>query len=123
MFRRLTLLSIIVCAAITLHSCGTPTPDDVAEKIERNASLNTSDYDVMLDYLQEATDAMVPRLKATRSVGDMEFVEADISKLYPLADEFNTALLRDFPNLTGSQTERIASMRRQAQEAVGSKKY
>lgn len=117
------LLTIILSVMASLISCGTPSTDDVAKKIESNAELSSTDYDVMLDYLQEATDAMVPRLKATRSVGDMEFVENDINKQYPLTDAFNTALLRDFPKLSGTQTQRMASMRTEAQEAVAGKKF
>ena len=123
MFRKILLLFLILGTAAIVVGCLSATPDEVAEKIAADSSLNSSDYDVMLDYLQTATDAMIPRLKATRSVGDMEFVEADIQKQYPLVDAFNTALLRDFPNLSAEQTQRMASMRTQAQEAVSGKKF
>lgn len=123
MIRNILLTLTIICAVAMLTSCAKPSPDDIAAKIEHQEELSSSDYDVMLDYLQQATDAMIPRLKATRTVADMEIVENEIQKEFPMTDIFNTALLLDFPKLSASQTERMAAMRSSAQEAVSGKKF
>lgn len=117
MTKTFSRLIIAVSIGIAGASCSGHDVADVATKIDEGKSLDNSDYDLMLDYLEEATEASLPRLKETRTMGDIERIEAEMSERYPYAAQFSTALLHDYPRLSSSQTERMSAIRDQAREA------
>ena len=118
MSRIFILTALSVMSAIFLFSCSSPSPDAIAEKIERNEKLNADDYDAMLDYLSEATECLVPRLKEARTVEDMETIDADNNKRFPHTDLFGATLLHDYPHLSQQQALRLADIRTEAQKAL-----
>ncbi len=116
---RKTFSRLIIALSIGIAgaSCSSNDIAGVATKIDEGKSLDSGDYDLMLDYLEEATEASLPRLKETRTMGDIERIEAEMSERYPYATRFSTALLHDYPHLSSSQAERMSSIRDQAREA------
>ncbi|MDE6100274.1 MAG: hypothetical protein K2G01_04450 [Paramuribaculum sp.] len=111
--RLITALS----TATVILSCSGDGVTEIADKIENGKPLDSNDYDQMLDYLETATEASVPRLKEALTTGDVERIESEMSEEYPYAGPFGTALLHDYPELSASQIDRMSSIRQKAREA------
>lgn len=118
MLRIAVSFALSLCFALTFISCGSSSPDAVAKKIEAGQPLTEDDYDVMLGYLAEATDRLVPRLKEARTVEDMEAVDADNRRQFPHTDLFGATLLHDYPRLTAKQSQRLTELRDNARKAL-----
>lgn len=102
-------------------SCGGSPSAAVALKISNGEQLDGSDYDVMIGYVGEATEVLVPRLREAKTFEDVEALDADIMKEFPHLDDFNSALLRAYPDLTDKQKENLHEFTQRSRDAFDEK--
>lgn len=75
----------------------------------------------MIGYVGEATEVLVPRLREAKTFEDVEALDADIMKQFPHLDDFNSALLRAYPDLTDKQKETLHEFTQRSRAAFDEK--
>ncbi|MCM1400488.1 MAG: hypothetical protein NC189_00575 [Bacteroides sp.] len=108
---------LLVIGLLTFNfSCGGNSCDDVAAKIAANKELSSSDYDVIIDYLDQSIGESLPKLREARTYGDLDRIETEMEEKYPHSNPFYNAILHDWNKLSESQRNKFKQLKDKAKE-------
>lgn len=110
-------LIVAISAVFALSSCGKPDYGEITQKMEQGRQLDSGDYDAMIDYVRDAAQMQIPKLREAATFDDVQRIDEEMKRTYPLTDLFVTALFHDYTLMDEEQREALDDIRKSTQEA------
>lgn len=117
MLKKFQILFLALFLAVPAVSCGGNDFAETAAKVQNNDQLSDRDYQIMIEYIGEAYQYALPKIKEAQTFEDLANIDDELLEKYEYTDLFNTALLHDYPMLSASQKEKMESLQKELTDA------
>lgn len=100
-----------------LCGCGQRSAEDVASSISSGSELSADDFDCMISYNAEACDSLAAGYGRAVTMADVDRITAAAERSFPYRQLFAKTLLLNYSRLSARQTEQIARMQQELNNA------